>query len=531
MEYDRAIADFNEAIRLDPKSEPAYLQPRPRLAREEGTRQGDRRLQRGDPARPQGCLAYLNRGDAWRDKKEYDKAIADYNEAIRLDPKDAVAYFNRGDAWVRQEGVRQGDRRLQRGHPARSQGRRGLRQPRHRLVRKKEYDKAIADFNEAIRLDPKYAVGLHQPGAPGATRRSTTRPSPTSTRPSGSIPRTPRLHQPGVAWCDKKEYDKAIADFNEAIRLDPKNAIGLHATAATPGTTRRNTTRRSPTTTRPSGSTPSTPWPTATAARLVRQEGVRQGDRRLQRGHPARSQGRRGLQQPRHRLARQEGIRQGDRRLSTRPSGSIPRMRCAYNNRGIAWVDKKEYDKAIADFNEAIRLDPKDADAYTNRGYAWYAKKEYDKAIADFTRPSGSIPSTRKPIPLPGATLGMSEKDGLRQSADRLRTSYPARSQTRRCIRGCAWLLGDLPGMQVSARAERPIASATTACELTDWKDACPLGSLAAAYQARRATSTRPWRGRRRRMCHSEAPEDKRKGVDDRLKLYLGKSPYREVNP
>jgi tetratricopeptide (TPR) repeat protein len=59
---------------------------------------------------------------AWRVKKEYDKAIADYDEAIRLDPKYAIAFNNRGSAW---------------------------------LI-KKEYDKAIADYDEAIRLDPKY---------------------------------------------------------------------------------------------------------------------------------------------------------------------------------------------------------------------------------------------------------------------------------------------------------------------------------------------------------------------------------------
>ena len=30
---------------------------------------------------------------------DYDRAIADYDEAIRLDPKAALAYNNRGDAW------------------------------------------------------------------------------------------------------------------------------------------------------------------------------------------------------------------------------------------------------------------------------------------------------------------------------------------------------------------------------------------------------------------------------------------------
>jgi hypothetical protein len=33
-------------------------------------------------------------------------------------------------------------------------------------------------------------------------------------------------------------------------------------------------------------------------------------------------------------------------------------------DRGLAWWDKKAYDKAIADYSEAIRIDTKDADTY-----------------------------------------------------------------------------------------------------------------------------------------------------------------------
>ena len=79
---------------------------------------------------PGYALAYYNRGIAWSDKKDYDKAIADYNEAIRLDPGYALAYNNRGIAWSD----------------------------------KKDYDKAIADYNEAIRLDPGYALAYYNRG-------------------------------------------------------------------------------------------------------------------------------------------------------------------------------------------------------------------------------------------------------------------------------------------------------------------------------------------------------------------------------
>jgi tetratricopeptide (TPR) repeat protein len=42
----------------------------------------------------------------------YDRAIADYDEAIRLNPQFAMAYFNRGNTWQRKAraiGLRRSD--------------------------------------------------------------------------------------------------------------------------------------------------------------------------------------------------------------------------------------------------------------------------------------------------------------------------------------------------------------------------------------------------------------------------------------
>ena len=50
---------------------------------------------------PRNATAYLKRGDAHCCKGEYDLAILDYGEAIRIDPVYAKAYYSRSEAYER----------------------------------------------------------------------------------------------------------------------------------------------------------------------------------------------------------------------------------------------------------------------------------------------------------------------------------------------------------------------------------------------------------------------------------------------
>ena len=71
-------------------------------------------------------LLYTNRGVEYEIKQEFDRAILDHDEAIKIDPKNYAAYNNRGNAYAG----------------------------------KRDYARAIVDYDEAIKLNPKYADAL-----------------------------------------------------------------------------------------------------------------------------------------------------------------------------------------------------------------------------------------------------------------------------------------------------------------------------------------------------------------------------------
>lgn len=96
---DSAIADYDEAIRLNPKYYRAYYN------------RSIARLDRGDldgalddaneaiRLNPQSAGAFSVRGGARDHKGDFDGALADYSEAIHLNPQNPSAYNNRAEAY------------------------------------------------------------------------------------------------------------------------------------------------------------------------------------------------------------------------------------------------------------------------------------------------------------------------------------------------------------------------------------------------------------------------------------------------
>jgi tetratricopeptide (TPR) repeat protein len=137
---------------------------------------------------PKNVVAYSNRGKGYRDKGDYDRAIADFNQAIRVGPKYALAYYYRGLAYNA----------------------------------KGDYDRAIADFNQALRLDPRLANAYNDRGIAYHHKGDYDRAISDLDQ---AIRLNPTLaaayNNRGKIYEAKNDPDRAIANFDQAFKLDP----------------------------------------------------------------------------------------------------------------------------------------------------------------------------------------------------------------------------------------------------------------------------------------------------------------------
>ena len=70
----------------------------------------------------------------------------------------------------------------------------------------------------------------------------------------------------------------------------------------------------------------------------------------------------------------------------------------AYALRGLAYLDRGDIPRAIADLTQAVALAPDFAPAYQNRGNAWYARGNYGQAMADYDTTIRLDPSSASPF-------------------------------------------------------------------------------------------------------------------------------------
>jgi len=147
---------------------------------------GSARLQQGDfkgavdaltkaiTKDPTNFGAFLNRGVAYDNLKQYDKALADYNSAIAIVPHFGRAFHNRGHAREKME----------------------------------QYEQAVADYNDALTNADNLVIDALG-GIAGVDKAGV-------------------YYDRGNALYELKKFDESVASFTSAIALDGKFAAAYN---------------------------------------------------------------------------------------------------------------------------------------------------------------------------------------------------------------------------------------------------------------------------------------------------------------
>ena len=199
-DFDGAIAEYSEAIRLDPTFAEAF---RNRGLAESNKGDLDDALRDYSQAislNPRYAAALYDRGLVYARKRDFDHAIEDYSHLLAIDPTSANAYDNRGLAKTDKGDVDGGIADLTSAITLDPKSARAYNNRAYAKLKKKEYAEAIADCDQAIKLDPKYALAY-------ANR--------------------------GDAKIGLKDPVGAIADYTTALSLDPKRASTYYARGRT----------------------------------------------------------------------------------------------------------------------------------------------------------------------------------------------------------------------------------------------------------------------------------------------------------
>ena len=283
-DYAGGIQDFNDTLELNPDHADAYVERgNAKVSMSEPDYAGaikdyDKAI---DNLNRKDVESYIKRGNAKLEGGNYEGAIQDYTQAIKLNPKDAAGYINRGLAKAKK--------------PSR------------------DYIGAIEDYKTAINLNPDYTKLKYAYYYRGNAKKSL------GQNADAKQDRAKAYYYEGKANSNNRQYQAAVKSFDKAIALnsDYTEAYYARGNAQTLG---------------------------------------------------------------------------GNYKVAiidyTKTIDFNPDFAEAYYARGNAQasLESDDYQKVIKDYTEAIKRKPDFAEAYYNQGVIWHRLGESQKAIDDFSK-------------------------------------------------------------------------------------------------------------------------------------------------
>jgi tetratricopeptide (TPR) repeat protein len=450
-QWDQAIAAFNEAIKITPKHGESYINRGLAYGSKGQYEQAVADFSKFISWDPKDAGAYYNRGLAYALKGQHEAALADLDKALALAPRDAqtlflrgFVYFKQGQAdraradyqtalglnpdWVsqsssRDEGelsnfalimegkkvpARQGSRKQESGRTILSHSTQGnywkmrkkistasvglwsgtSRTPDYSpefipyssgydYLMKGQWDQAIAAFNEAIKITPKHGESYINRGlAYGSKGQYEQAVADFSKFISWDPMDAGAYYNRALAYALQGQYDAALADLDKALRLAPKDAKTFYLRGFVYFKKNQTDLARAD---YQSAMRLNPDWVSQISSR---DEGELSNFALIMEGKKAPAQQDKEHKHKGKALAQQgeyvQALGELDQALALDPKDAEN-----FTRRGGIYTLQKQYDKAINDFNRALELDPRYAKAYYNRALVYYHQGKYDQTLAD----------------------------------------------------------------------------------------------------------------------------------------------------
>lgn len=471
-EYDDAIHDFSEALRLDARKEDAYWGRGYAYQRKDELDKALVDYAEALQRNPNLARVYFNRGLIYTQRKEWAKAALDFSEAVRCEPGDASVYLNRGAALLELGDLDGALVSLDASisiHPLAEAYR--VRAVIHR--RRGDEEKARNDALKVVELAPaKVAPVPLAPvfGSPGTDLLRGAQIAAAAGRYDEAIDLCNQalgltLSPPlasgvfltcGNAYAGKNDWDHAFLDYDQAVKIDPRNADA---------------------------------WANRANAYA-------------------------------HKDQRDKSIHDYDEAIRLNPN-----LEEAYSNRALEYLAAKKTDKALRDLTEAIRVNPKSAWAYRWRSLVLLELKRTDEALADAETLVTLKPELGDAYHC-RAIVHLARREYTKARADFERALPLSQEPRSPPLNSAAWFYATCPE-KAMRDGRRAVELATKACEFTKWKDARNIDTLAAAFaEAGNFSEAVKWQSHA--LDLSTDPVDVRSGMKKRLQLYQKHQAFHE---
>lgn len=312
--FDSAIRDYDVALRLAPSTGMAYYNRGLAYYYKADHLRARVDFDKALELKPQEGAIWIARGNLNFDAKEYSRAVSDYNNAIELRPTATVL-------------------------AARATARLIIGQ----------ISGAIEDFSRAIQLSPEYHYAWYQRGIAYTRLRSDSAAVADFSRALEIKPNDPQSHfDRANALLLLNQYDGAIADYDKALALHP-GSIVVHHNRGLALSQRKDYSRA-----------------------LIDFDVVLSVD-----SNDTQALVLRGF--AREQLGNNDGaLADFDRAIRIDPQ-NIP----ALLNRGAVLLSISE-DRAIGDFTRVLQADPRNVEALAHRATAYFRRKDYQRALSDW---------------------------------------------------------------------------------------------------------------------------------------------------